>query len=457
MLTATEQPRRAVDLNRSHVCSRWLNSGPSRVAGGQPGVREPAIAADGAVMKDDRVWGMSRIRRASVAWAALLAVVVTTLRLVFPHPNLGISFLFVAPVVLIAIAYGVRGAACGTAISVLLTFVTSAATGVSLDVADYLVRSAVIAFVGVVAAVFTDMNRKLEVETAVWFEQDIDLHCIASADGRFLRVNEAFVRTLGYSRDELLSKPFIDFVHPDDQKKTIAETSMLAHGLGNSVDFENRYLAKDGTYRWLRWSGTPADDGRIYASARDVTTQIELQRQLERLATTDPLTGLLNRRAFEQEAERVLKHIARHGSCAAVLMLDLDGFKAVNDRVGHHAGDEVLMSVAGALRSRLRSTDLLARVGGDEFMMLLPEVAMPDAGICAGQLLDQVQTCGWSEEGFDLPIAGSIGMALFEADSGSSLTELLRRADLSMYEAKARGGGQYSVDGMEIAVGRQTG
>jgi diguanylate cyclase (GGDEF)-like protein len=231
---------------------------------------------------------------------------------------------------------------------------------------------------------------------------------------------------------------------------------MLAQGLGNSVDFENRYHAKDGTYRWLRWSGTAAADGRIYASARDVTTQIELQRQLEELATTDPLTGLLNRRAFEQEAERVIQHISRHGRCAAILMPDLDGFKAVNDQVGHHAGDRVLMEVAAALRSRLRSTDLLARVGGGEFVMLLPEAAMPETGVFAEQLLDRIAKCGWSREDVDLPIAGSIGMALFDADSPEPLTELVRRADLSMYEAKRAGGTQYRIGGRQTTLRRRT-
>jgi diguanylate cyclase (GGDEF)-like protein len=180
---------------------------------------------------------------------------------------------------------------------------------------------------------------------------------------------------------------------------------------------------------------------------RDASFERELQSRLEMQATTDPLTGLPNRRRFEEEAERTLDHIARYGRRAAVLMLDLDGFKAVNDTVGHHAGDEVLTSVSARLVARLRSSDLIARLGGDEFVVLLPEVGMPELGALAEQLLEQIQMCTRMWRGTLLPIAGSIGIALFESSSGERLAELVRRADASMYEAKRAGGGQYRVDG----------
>jgi diguanylate cyclase (GGDEF)-like protein len=129
-----------------------------------------------------------------------------------------------------------------------------------------------------------------------------------------------------------------------------------------------------------------------------------------------------------------------------VIVLDLDGFKAVNDTIGHHAGDEVLACVAERLRSRLRSSDLLARLGGDEFAMLLPEVGMPDAPHVAEQLLPQIAACGRTWNGSPLPVAGSIGVALFDAGSGERLADLVRRADAAMFEAKRAGGGRCVVD-----------
>lgn len=394
-----------------------------------------------------------RSGRTIVASAAALFTAVFILRLMLPDPDLGISFLFVAPTVLMSFAFGIRGAAVATALSLCLMAFTTIVTNIPLGAGEYLVRGTVIAFVGLTAAAFAGMNRRLEAESTAWFEQDIDLHCIASKDGRFLRVNDAFVQTLGYAKEDLLSRPFIDFVHPEDREKTIAETIKLAENLGDTIDFENRYLANDGTYHWLRWSATPAPAGKIYASARDVTTQKELQNQLEALATSDALTGLANRRRFEDEAARALEHIARYGTGAAVFMLDLDGFKAVNDTVGHHAGDGVLSCVASKLRGRLRSSDLLARLGGDEFVILLPEARMPEAGALAEKLLVEVRDCSLSEDGVDLPIAASIGIAFFNSSSPWPLADVVRHADQAMYDAKRAGGDRYRIAAMALAQG----
>jgi diguanylate cyclase (GGDEF)-like protein len=217
---------------------------------------------------------------------------------------------------------------------------------------------------------------------------------------------------------------------------------VLAPGLGPAA-----YVARGGVVALV--AATVAVSRAVAGrhDERDASFERELQSRLELQATTDPLTGLPNRRRFEEEAERTLDHIARYGRRAAVLMLDLDGFKAVNDTVGHHAGDEVLTSVSARLVARLRSSDLIARLGGDEFVVLLPEVGMPELGALAEQLLEQIQLCTRVWRGVLLPVAGSIGIALFESSSGERLAELVRRADASMYEAKRAGGGQYRVDG----------
>jgi diguanylate cyclase (GGDEF)-like protein/PAS domain S-box-containing protein len=396
-------------------------------------------------MSRGRRGALFRGRRWVLGGSAALFAAVFLLRLASPDPELGLGFVFVAPTSLLAIAFGIRGALAGTAASLALTWLWVIVDDVGFGPAPYLVRGGVIAFVGVTVAVYRSVSGRLERESHAWFEQSSDLHCVANTDGRFLRLNEAFVQTLGYAEEDLLARPFIDFVHPDDREETVGEIAKLAEGR-DSLDFENRYLAADGGYRWLQWSATPARGGLVYASARDVTKQKELQTRLEELATTDPLTGLSNRRSFEEEAERTLTHIARYGRSAAVFMLDLDGFKAVNDVIGHHAGDEVLFCVAERLRSRLRSSDLLARLGGDEFVMFLPEVDPSEAGAIADQLLGQVSACSRTWEGSDLPITGSIGVALFESSSLERLADLVRRADTAMFTAKRAGGGRSCID-----------
>ena len=385
--------------------------------------------------------------RIVVLSAAALFAAIFAARFVSDEAALGISFLFVAPTVLLAVRFGVWGAVAGLAISMGLTLLWDLTQGIGLGPVGYVIRGSVIAFAGGAAALFAMIGRRLEEESAAWFEGSIDMNCIANADGYFVRVNDAFVRTLGYSKDELLTKPFLEFVHPDDRERTIAETIKLVEKLGNTIDFENRYLAKDGTYHWLHWSATPVDGGRIYASARDVTKQKELEHQLIELATTDALTGLPNRRHFGEQAAVALEHVKRYGSTAAMLMVDLDGFKAINDRIGHHAGDRVLRCVGEKIRSRLRAADLVARLGGDEFAVLLPETAEPAVGAIAEDLRVLIAGCSHRAGDEDLRVAGTVGIAILDRAAGENVDQLLRRADRALLEAKAAGGDRYVVDG----------
>ena len=174
---------------------------------------------------------------------------------------------------------------------------------------------------------------------------------------------------------------------------------------------------------------------------RDVTERRELERNLRRLAYTDPLTGLPNRALFHDRLHQALVMARRHGSTLAVLFLDLDRFKIINDGLGHEIGDIVLARAAERLRGVLREQDTLARLGGDEFGAVLPEIAAPhDTGLVAGKLLDAVgvpQAIGQHE----LTVGASIGIAVFP-DDGNDVQQLLRNADAAMYRAKARGGGR---------------
>ena len=378
-------------------------------------------------------------RSTILATSVALFGIVFALRLASPEAELGVTFLFVAPIVLVSLAYGARGAALGVAVAFGLTVLWAIVQHANLEPLGYLVRGIVFAFVGATSAIFRNQSRRLEEETTAWFEQALDLHCIADATGHFVRINEAFTRVLGHHKDEFLARPFIEFVHPEDRDRTIDETRKLSELGHDTVGFENRYRAKDGTYHWLRWSATPVRGGKIYASARDVTRQKQLEAELETLASTDPLTGLRNRRAFERDAGRTLDHIVRYGRRAAVLMIDLDGFKAVNDRLGHQAGDAVLVRVATALRTGVRSTDIVGRLGGDEFAVFLAETSEAEARLVADKLRQRVAACGWKRGETELPISGSVGLAAFDVTSGEGLNDLLDRADRAMFLAKRRG------------------
>ena len=270
-----------------------------------------------------------------------------------------------------------------------------------------------------------------------FFDLSRDMLCTADRDGYFVELNDAWTRHLGYSLDELRSAPFIERVHPDDRERTEAEAAALFQG-AETLSFENRYLANDGSWHWLRWSSQLSpDESMIYARAADITElkQIEAEReellgQVQEMARRDPLTGLPNRRALEEQLPQVMARARRGESPLSLAILDIDHFKQYNDTHGHLAGDEVLRACARAWDSALRGEDTIARVGGEEFLVLLPDTDGEQAAEIIERLRGKTplgQTC-------------SAGLALW--DCGETIDDLLRRADEALYLAKAGGRNQ---------------
>lgn len=169
-----------------------------------------------------------------------------------------------------------------------------------------------------------------------------------------------------------------------------------------------------------------------------------LMTELLHCADHDPLTGIHNRRRFLEELERQLAHSRRHGTRGAVLLLDLDGFKAINDTLGHLAGDDVLREVAARLKGRLRETDLVARLGGDEFGVLLLQVGAPEARRVAEDLVASVESRPVRTGEHESRVGASVGIALFP-EHGGGVAELLGKADTALYRAKDSGGGHAGV------------
>jgi diguanylate cyclase (GGDEF)-like protein/PAS domain S-box-containing protein len=178
--------------------------------------------------------------------------------------------------------------------------------------------------------------------------------------------------------------------------------------------------------------------GRVW-SFRDVTDRERIQSQLRHLADHDVLTGLLNRRRFEEELERQVAHEARYGTGGAVLILDLDDFKDVNDTLGHRTGDALISSVAGLLADRLRESDVLARLGGDEFAVLLPTANTEQARLTATALLEAVRRHRLLVGGRNVRITTSIGGSMVGEAGATTAEDLMVRADVAMYEAKESG------------------
>lgn len=408
-------------------------------------------------------------------------------------------------------------------------------------------------------------RRALERASAEYFELARDLLCTASPDGFLTRVNPAWERALGYPASELVSRPYLELVHPEDRERTHAEAARLTAAGTETVSFENRYRAADGSYHWLEWTARVVDeDGQVFAAARDITEQrraeedsrllaaivrstdeavistelngvitswnraaeriygyspeemiggrlerlvpphrvdedvkvlaevfsskggvcrLETERQakdgslvpvaltaspirdvegrlagvswivrdvtdrklleaeIEHAARQDPVTGVNNRRHFERELLRQLTFVRRYGSGGALLLLDLDGFRRINDSLGHEAGDRLLGRVADALVDRLRVTDTIARLEADRFAVLLPLTDAEAAGRVAEEIVERVgAVCAEHGEVAGVEVTCSVGIARLEEHAGSSTDEVLAAAALAVVKAKRSGG-----------------
>ena len=270
---------------------------------------------------------------------------------------------------------------------------------------------------------------------------------LADRAGRFLRVNAALGELSGFTREELLAQGPLEVVHPDDVASVGAALEAMRDG---DVRLDHRLAHRDGRAVWVSVSATLVrdEDGEplyVLGQMQDVTERREYEERLRHLADHDPLTGLLNRRGFERALEAHVARTRRYGPAGALLVVDLDGFKDVNDTLGHHAGDQLIVACAAALRERLRETDVLARLGGDEFAVLLPVETAPEAAVVAQALVDVVRE---RATGFGGRRAGdvtaSIGVAVVDAATAGG-GELMVGADLAMYEAKEAGRDQFAV------------
>jgi diguanylate cyclase (GGDEF)-like protein/PAS domain S-box-containing protein len=275
--------------------------------------------------------------------------------------------------------------------------------------------------------------------------------------GQWLTVNPALAAMLGYTRDDLLRRRISQVLHPDEMPATRARLGALMRGTEERISAECKMLHADGHVVWalVTVAAVPDDAGRpAYGIGQmlDITERKRFEGQLQYLADHDALTGLFNRRRFEEELDRALAGAERYGRRGAILVLDLDGFKHVNDTLGHPVGDELIARLAGTLRAELRESDVIARLGGDEFGVILPEATDEEAGAVAGKLLRAVARDGVvADSSRHARVTASIGLAPFDGDDGLSAEELLVEADIAMYDAKEAGRNQAARSEREAA------
>ena len=269
---------------------------------------------------------------------------------------------------------------------------------------------------------------------------------VFNTDGEYVRVNAALSALLGRPPEDLLGRRDQELTHPDDRQADLDAAWEILEGRLDTHQTEKRFVRPDGSVVWALANLTFLRDeaGRPLSwvgQFQDVTDRRRQESELRHLADHDPLTGLLNRRAFERALEQHLARVRRYGVQGAVLMIDLDGFKAVNDRHGHAVGDQVLAGAAERLRARLRTSDLLARLGGEEFAALLPAADRAEAEHVAEVTVEVVRELS-PQAG--PPVTASVG-AVVIAEPELSPHVVQREADRAMYAAKRAGRDRYVV------------
>lgn len=290
-----------------------------------------------------------------------------------------------------------------------------------------------------------------------------DFIYLLDGQGRFLYANPSAERLLGYTREDLLGKHYRSVVHPEDLAQAALVFASGEDTVRHGQQTELRLLHKnslEGARAFEAYSQRVSlglgkgDRQGVYGVARDISERKRAEEIIRFQSSHDLLTRLPNRALFKDRITVALAQAQRDGKPLAVMYLDLDRFKLVNDTLGHMVGDELLQAVSQRLKEMLRESDTLARVGGDEFLMLLPSLATPDAsGVIAEKLVRELEKPFQVAE-HQLYVTASIGVALAPRD-GSNGDTLVRKADAAMYAAKAGGRHGYRLFEPEMEIGPQ--
>lgn len=266
-------------------------------------------------------------------------------------------------------------------------------------------------------------------------------------DGRFIHVNRQLCEMLGYTREELLGLSIHDVSHPDDRHVTDQHRAQLFAGEAPSLKIEKRYLRKDGEAVWVRITAAlkrDPDGKPLYdiSVIEDISERKRAEQRVQYLASHDELTGLMNRATFSQTLDEAIAAARVAGRKLAVLFVDLDRFKLINDTLGHEAGDQLLRVIAGRFKASLRKGDLVARLGGDEFVVLVEHLKHPQQVSRIARTLLAAATVPVDIHGQECRVTASIGISVFPTDAEDGRV-LMKKADLAMYAAKEKGKNNY--------------
>ncbi len=280
-------------------------------------------------------------------------------------------------------------------------------------------------------------------------------------DGRIIDSNPAIQDLLGHSHAELVGRRTSEFVHPDDRLEARAAYLQMVTGGESSLRMQHRFVGREGEILWVDASASLVRDSDGHKSfavgmMQDITQRKEAEAALvaqaalnEHQALHDSLTGLANRTLFRDRIGFAVNGTRSADARGAVMVMDLDGFKEINDSMGHAAGDDLLVELGRRLHAAARSSDTVARLGGDEFGVLLPEASLPGHVRTAVRRMQAAMESPITLHGLEMSLEVSIGVALYP-DDGDDVETLLRCADSAMYHAKAEKSGWALYDSSRV-------
>ncbi|RHX83072.1 sensor domain-containing diguanylate cyclase, partial [Leptospira stimsonii] len=262
------------------------------------------------------------------------------------------------------------------------------------------------------------MNFEQEYNLEKFVNNSLDLISIQRLDGTVIQVNPSFERILGWSEKDLLGSNPFHLLHPDDLDSTLKEIEKLNQGIP-TLAFQNRFRCSDGSYKFFAWTCYPdLNEGLLYTSGRDITDLVESNRKISQLAaelkeannrlfeqaSTDPLTKLKNRRAFNEALQYLIHLTLKQESQISLMMIDADHFKAFNDQFGHPEGDQVLIQLASLLLEKVGRDDIVGRYGGEEFIIALPGASEKEAGTIAESIVRTIRNFSWEKKNVTVSI-----------------------------------------------------